>query len=254
MYKIPSNTLFIGQKLIYVPECHSTNSLLSEFSGQAELPEGATLITSHQTAGRGQRGNRWESEPGKNLTFSVLLRPGFMQAQDQFHLNMAVSLAAASALQGGVVQPIRLKWPNDIFVGDRKIGGILIENQLTGSFLSTTILGMGINVNQASFAFPGASSLANASGHAWDLNDTLHRLLKAIEVEYLALRAGTGPELKQRYLEWLYQINEPHRYRTGENYFTGTIKGIEDDGKLCVWVEGRIMKYSNKEIEFLGDQ
>ncbi len=251
MYKIPSNTLFTGQKLIYVPECHSTNSLLSEFNSQAELPEGATLIASSQTAGRGQRGNRWESEPGKNLTFSVLLKPRFLEAKDQFQLNMAVSLAVANALQPGLPKSIRLKWPNDILVEGRKIGGILMENQLSGPFLASTIIGIGINVNQVDFSFPSASSLAIITGHAWDLNDTFQRLLEAIEQEYLELRSHKGHEIKEQYLALLYQLSEPFQYKSGDEYFTGTISGVGADGRLCVWVDGKERRFSFKEIEFL---
>ena len=123
----------MGQKLIYVPECHSTNSLLNELNDHQELPEGTVLVTDHQTAGRGQRGNVWEAAQGMNLTFSILLRPKFLEAKDQFRLNMAVSLAIANSLQSCLSQGIKLKWPNDILVDGKKIGGVLIESQLQGS-------------------------------------------------------------------------------------------------------------------------
>jgi BirA family biotin operon repressor/biotin-[acetyl-CoA-carboxylase] ligase len=255
LYKIPSNTLFIGQKLIYVPECHSTNSLLSEFNNQAELPEGAVLVTNHQTAGRGQRGNRWEAEQGKNLTFSILLKPGFLEAKDQFQLSMAVSLGVACALQTGLSKPIKLKWPNDILVDDKKIGGILIENQVKGSFITTTIIGIGINVNQSGFPYPTASSLSNFSGHAWNLNETFQKLLRSIEQEYLLVRDRNGSTLKQRYLSWLYKINEPHLFKTGEEDFTGAISGVDEDGRLCVEHGGSIRKFAFKEIQWvIGNQ
>jgi BirA family transcriptional regulator, biotin operon repressor / biotin---[acetyl-CoA-carboxylase] ligase len=255
LYKIPANTLFTGQKLIYVPECHSTNSLLSEFNDQAELPEGAVLVTNHQTAGRGQRGNRWETEPGQNLTFSILLKPRFLEAKDQFQLNMALSLGVAAALQAGLSKPIRLKWPNDILVDDKKIGGILIENQVKGVVLSSSIIGIGINVNQSGFPYPRASSLSNFSGHGWDLNETFQNLLTAIEHEYVELRDQRSPALKQRYLTWLYKFNEPHRFKTGEEDFTGAIREVDEDGRLCVEHGGSIRKFAFKEIDWVfGNQ
>lgn len=254
MYKVPANTLFTGQKLIYVPECHSTNSLLSEFNEQAELPEGTVLVTDHQTAGRGQRGNRWETEPGKNLTFSILLKPRFMQARNQFHLNMAISLGVAESLQAGMDIPVRLKWPNDILADEKKIGGILIENQVTGSFLTTTIIGIGINVNQSVFPYRGASSLSNVSGHPWDLNETFQHLLQAIEREYLVLQDRKDSALKQRYLTRLYKFNQTHRFKTGEEDFTGAINGVDEDGRLCIEHGGNIRKFAFKEIQFIGNQ
>jgi BirA family biotin operon repressor/biotin-[acetyl-CoA-carboxylase] ligase len=252
LYKIPSNTLFTGQKLIYVPECHSTNSLLSEFNEQGELPEGTVLVTDHQTAGRGQRGNRWDSNRLENLTFSILMKPRFLEARDQFQLNMAVCIAVAAALQPGLPQPIRLKWPNDILVEDRKIGGILIENQIKGSSITTTIIGIGINVNQSAFSYSTASSLFNVSGHPWDLNETFQSLLNTIEQEYVSLRMGKRPALKQRYLSWLYKYNEPHQFKAGEEDFMGAITGVDEDGRLCIDQGGSVRKFAFKEIQFVG--
>lgn len=251
MYKIPANTLFTGQKLIYVPECHSTNSLLSEFNDKSELPEGTTVITSHQTAGRGQRGNRWESAPGQNLTFSILLKPRKLLAKDQFQLNMAISLAVSKALQEGLALPVRLKWPNDIFVGEKKIGGILIENQLRGNYLFSSVIGIGVNVNQSDFAFSGASSLANFSGHPWDLNETFQRLLEYIELEYLDLLNDHISTLKTRYLSSLYKFNESHQFKSSEGAFMGTISDVDEDGRLCVTCNGKTNKFFFKEIQFI---
>src|SRR5882757_1221638 len=132
----------MGQKLIYVPECHSSNTLLYELNDSSPLPEGTVVITDNQTAGRGQRGNIWETDPGLNITFSLLLKPGFLAAKNQFRLNMAVSLAVAEGLKRYVSSEVKLKWPNDIFISNKKIGGILIENQLQGMSLSESIVGV----------------------------------------------------------------------------------------------------------------
>ena len=129
MYKIPAKTLFMGQKLIYVPECHSTNSSLSDLINHADLPEGLVLITDNQTKGRGQRGNNWDSLPGENLTFSILLKPKFLATRDQFQLNMAIAIGIADGVRQLMSQQVSLKWPNDIMIDGKKVGGILIENQ-----------------------------------------------------------------------------------------------------------------------------
>ncbi|HWA34794.1 MAG TPA: biotin--[acetyl-CoA-carboxylase] ligase, partial [Cyclobacteriaceae bacterium] len=98
-----------------MPECHSTNSLLNDLNNQSDLAEGTVVITDNQTAGRGQRGNTWEAAPGLNLTFSILLKPRFLNAKDQFRLNMAISMAIAEALLKMSITQVKLKWPNDIF-------------------------------------------------------------------------------------------------------------------------------------------
>lgn len=252
MYKIPANTLFVGQNLVYVPECHSTNSLLSELSDRSELPEGTVLISSHQTAGRGQRGNAWESEAGMNLTFSILLRPKFLVAKNQFLLNMAVSKAIVKALQGLITKAIKLKWPNDIFMDDKKIGGILIENQLQNGSFFCSIVGIGLNVNQPEFSYPGASSLHNFSGILYDLNIVFQALMESLECEYLVLRAGKFMELKECYLASLYKFNESHRFESNGEYFTGTITDVDENGRLCVASKEMIRRFSFQEIKFLN--
>lgn len=252
MYKIPAKTLFIGQKLIYVPECRSTNSLLNELNDQSQLPEGTVLITNRQIAGRGQRGNSWEAEPGMNLTFSILLRPRFLEAKDQFQLNMAVSMAIADALKSITAQPIKLKWPNDIMIGDKKIGGILIESQLQGPSLSCSIVGIGVNINQEKFSYPGASSLYNCTGSSANLDDLLQSLLETMEYAYLDLRTGKAAALKQRYLTSLYKFNEPHRFESSGVKFTGSIHDVDENGRLCVKSGETRRVFSFKEVEFLS--
>ena len=252
MYKIPAKTLFIGQKLIYVPECHSTNSLLNELNDQSELPEGTVVITNHQAAGRGQRGNTWEAQRGMNLTFSILLRPKFLQAKDQFGLNMAVSLAIADSLQSCLPQGIKLKWPNDILVDDKKIGGILIESQLQSTSVSCCIVGLGLNVNQQRFSHPGASSIYNFSGAFHNLNDLFQRLIESVEGKYLELRTGKTTVLKQRYLDSLYKFNEPHQFESSGENFTGSISDVDEHGKLCIESQGMTRRFSFKEVKFLN--
>ena len=252
MYKIPAKTLFIGQKLIYVPECHSTNSLLNELNDQSQLPEGTVLITNRQIAGRGQRGNSWETEPGMNLTFSILLRPRFLEAKDQFQLNMAVSIAIGDALKSITALPIKLKWPNDIMIGDKKIGGILLESQLQGTSLSCSIVGIGVNVNQENFSHPGAASLYSFTAIAADLESLLQRLLESLEHAYLDLRAGKASALKQRYLASLYKFKEPHQFESSGEKFTGSIHDVDENGRLCVKSGESTRLFSFREVKFLS--
>ncbi len=251
MYKIPANTLFIGQNLIYVPECHSTNSLLNEFNSKSPLPEGTVLITDRQTAGRGQRGNSWESEPGMNLTFSFLIRPTFLNTKDQFQLSMAISLAVIRALQSTLDERIKLKWPNDIWVNDKKIGGILMENQLQGPLLACVVAGIGLNINQQLFSLPHAASLCQFLGASSDLNDIFQRLMTNLEAEYLELRAGKVTDLKQRYIDSLYKFGEVHHFEAKGESFEGSICDVDESGRLRIESKGNTRGFSFQEVRFL---
>lgn len=250
MYKIPAKTLFTGQKLIYVPECHSTNSSLAELLGAADLPEGTVFITDHQTAGRGQRGSRWESGKGENLTFSLLLKPRFLAVRDQFALSMAVALGIAEGLTTFVSQGLSVKWPNDLMWLDQKIGGILIENQSQGSQLTTSIAGIGINVNQRQFASAGAGSLILASGHALDLDEVFQQILGAIEARYLQLRSGGHAVIQHDYHQHLYRLGVPQLFESEGKTFTGVIQGVDEWGRLRIRVGDDERSYDLKEVKF----
>ena len=252
MYKIPAKTLFMGQKLIYVPECHSTNSLLNDLNDQQELPEGTVLITDHQSAGRGQRGNTWESMPGMNLTFSILLRPGFLEPKDQFRLNMMVSIAIVDCLGSIIPYGIKLKWPNDILVTGKKMGGILIESQLQRGSHSCSVVGLGLNVNQRHFSYPDAASMNAITDVVYDLDELFQRLLESLEGEYLNLRTGGIKTLKQRYLNYLFRFKEPHHFQSNGENFEGTINDVDENGKLCMVSEGKTRSFSFKEVKFLN--
>ena len=224
---------------------------MSELNSQAQLPEGTILITDRQLAGRGHRGNTWESSPSLNLTFSTLLKPVFLAVKDQFQLNMAISLAVSDAVQKSISNVIRLKWPNDIYIEDRKVGGMLIENQLQGGMISSSIVGIGLNVNQEDFTHPKASSLYIVSGVLTELNSLFQQLVESIEHRYLDLRAGNVMRLKEQYLATMYKFNEPHRFEASGVSFLGRIENVDEDGRLCVAAEGETRMFAFKEVKFL---
>ena len=151
MYKIYPKTLFVGQIIQYLPSCQSTNDEASALIAQADPVEGTIVVTDHQMAGRGQRGNQWEAQAGQNLTCSLVLKPTFLSANEQFWLNIAISLGIYDGLQPLLGEALRIKWPNDIYVGDQKAGGILVENILQGYSMAWSVVGLGINVNQSDF-------------------------------------------------------------------------------------------------------
>lgn len=254
MYKIPADTLFLGKNLLILPECPSTNTLAAEMSQAGDGGEGTVVITHHQTLGRGQRGNTWESGKGLNLTFSLILHPVFLRVTDQFQLNKAVALAVHDVLKK-YVEPVRVKWPNDIMIGDKKVCGILIENLLAGEKLSRSIVGIGLNVNQKEFSSPTASSVSIESGKEIDLVKMFDELMRALEWRYLKLRSrepGVGSqEVDRDYLDAMYGINEVRRFAIHDVETEGIIRGVDDHGKLIVEINKAPQAFDLKEIKFV---
>ena len=252
MYKIPANTLFIGKNLVFVPECHSTNTLALQLSQQPGFADGSVVITSNQTAGKGQRGNSWVVQPGQNLTFSVIVKPSFLAVKDQFLLTVITSLAARDFLISRVNESIYIKWPNDILVRDKKIAGILIENQIHGRQIQSSVIGIGLNINQTEFGFATATSLRFLGGRETDLNEALQSLLQFLEIRYLQLKQGKVDALKQEYLDALYWKNENHQFRSGDSIFTGVINGVDENGKLQVRTGKDVRSFEVKELIYLS--
>ncbi len=261
MYNNPPKTLFVGQNRLFLPECHSTNDIAAELGAQASTPEGTVVITANQTRGRGQRGNTWLAEPGKNLTFSVVLRPVFLPPADQFLLNITVSLAIQRFLSAYLPQHLSVKWPNDVYWQDRKLGGVLIENTLQGSRLAQSVVGIGLNINQRRFADGlRATSLALATAayllveDDYDLEILLPQLLLCLEQYYLKLRAGEAGSLRAEYLRILYGYGENRLFRAENRVFEGKIIDVDHDGRLVVQTHNSIRRFAFKEIEMVfGD-
>lgn len=251
MYKTLENTLFIGKNIIYLPSCTSTNDLAIKLLHLQKPTEGTILITDEQTAGRGQRGNQWQAEPGQNLTLSVILRPVFLAVKHQFYLTMVTALAVHDFLASQFTTPAQIKWPNDILMGGKKLGGILIENQIQGESLSATVIGIGLNINQKDFSISTATSLRLVAGHEFILQTCFTTLLSHLESRYLMLRSGKYQGLEQDYLQHLYQRNEVRTYEHNHQKFTGIILGIDDWGKLMIETEAGVRSFDLKEVAFL---
>lgn len=251
MHKILANTIFLGKDIHFMTECHSTNTIAAEMIKNGEAIEGTIVITERQSKGRGQRGNKWYSEPGKNLTFSLVLTPLFLDATEQFELNMAVSLGVHEAISA-YVKSTKIKWPNDFVHMDQgKLGGMLIENQVSNKGIEASIIGLGINVNQSDFPFPNASSLANVAGAPIDMEEFFKVLIKEIENHYLLLRKGQKPYIRSNYLDRLFQRGEWGMYDDGQS-FMGRIEGVTPEGKLMIQKQGGMVKcYAFKEVTFI---
>jgi BirA family transcriptional regulator, biotin operon repressor / biotin---[acetyl-CoA-carboxylase] ligase len=252
LYKIPANTLFVGQSLVFMPECHSTNDEALQRIRSGKIPEGTVIVTDNQTKGRGQRSNVWITLPGVNLTFSIILSPSFLPVNNQFYLNMSISLGIADCIQHLIPEKVvRIKWPNDIIIDDKKVCGILIENQLSGQRIQYSVVGIGLNINQTLFEFEKASSLRALSGKTYQLAEVFEKLLEQIEARYLMLRNQHLQKLHADYLSVMYWLGERHIFSDLQNQFEGEIIGVDEIGRLRIQVEGEVKIFSVKEVNFL---
>jgi len=253
LYKIYPKSLFTGQIINYLPNCQSTNDAASDLIVRGDPAEGTVVVTDNQTAGRGQRGNVWEVQPGQNLTFSLILKPIFLRAADQFWLNMAVPLGMSDALHPLIGDALRIKWRNDLFADDRKLGGILIENTLHGHAIAWSVVGMGLNVNQIKFSYPTATSVQQQSPlpNGYDLPGLLRSCCERIEQRYLQLRSGQRDRLKADYLNLLYRYQEMHAFEGEGQVFQGTINDVDPSGRLIILAAGQVRHFNFKEVKFL---
>lgn len=238
----------------YIDSCTSTNSILAE---RSDCHHGHTIACCEQTAGRGQRGNSWEAAPGENLTFSLLLRPHRLDAVRQFELSMIVSLAIVESLDSifaeyGSDLKAKVKWPNDIYVGDKKICGILIENKLSGSAIERAIVGIGLNVNQTIFVSdaPNPTSIALLTGRLTPLKPYLEQCVDKIVKQFdMYDDCPDQARLKADYMQKLIRTSGQHPFFDEHNgLFYGHITDVDLNGMLTL-SNGR--KYAFKEVSFI---
>lgn len=233
----------------------STNEYLkNKLSKSTPFAEGTVIMAVQQVAGRGQQGTVWHSERGKNLTFSVLLNPTFLDPIHQFRLTVAISLALTNWLEPLLQHPVKIKWPNDIFVDDKKIAGILIENQLTGKNWKSAIVGIGINVNQTEFVEPiskRSCSIKQILHRDSNIPELLSDLCFSLEEEYLALKSGEHEMQLALYKQHLYRLGEPHSFLIDGIKVGGVLRGVTDKGRLIIDFNGHITDFDIKEVAFV---
>lgn len=251
MYKILANTLFLGKDIHFLPDCHSTNdSALTELR-KGKVGEGSIFITHHQTQGKGQRGNAWEAKPGENLTFSLILRPNFLDVSEQFLLNMAISNAIRKCVQE-YLPDLMVKWPNDLVLPSKgKIGGILIENLVGSSGWEYAVVGIGLNINQREFQTTQATSFSLATGSQYSLEELFKLLISHIEQGYISLKKGKYAEISAEYLRHLYLFEQEALFTVGKENLAGKIVGLTDAGNLLLELPNGLRKaFGIKEIKF----
>ncbi len=226
----------MGCQQIRLDSVDSTNNYTATLTN-GNVPEGTVVITREQTAGRGQRANSWVSESGKNLTVTYVLRPKFLRISDQFILNKAIALAVNKAIQHFVPhKDVQIKWPNDIFLQNKKVAGILVETSLQGGHIVSCLAGIGINVNQQHFQANSGNpiSLIEVLGKELNLDDLLDVLSEYLEVFYLQLKSGKFGSIDASYNNLLWKKDEMHTFYQEGIPFNAKVKCVDEQGCLHV--------------------
>jgi BirA family transcriptional regulator, biotin operon repressor / biotin---[acetyl-CoA-carboxylase] ligase len=246
---------FVMFNIIRLRQTSSTNNYLRELlvSSREQLSEGMVVSADYQTKGRGQVGNAWESEDGKNLLFSMVLFPTSIEANQQFVLSKMVSLAVADVLKEET-DDIFIKWPNDIYWRDKKIGGILIENDLCGSNIQYCVIGIGLNVNQDVFVSnaPNPVSLKQITGRSFDREELLKRLVKRIYMLYIKLLREELNCFDENYKMLLYRHDGLFEYKTEKEHFKASIIDVLPSGHLVLQTDaGKQRTFAFKEVSIV---
>lgn len=254
---LQSNTflgLIVGENIITLQRVSSTNDYLkSNLSNSTPYSEGTVIMAEDQYAGKGQAGNIWKVEAGQNLTFSILLNPSFLSPQEQFKLNIAISLSILDFLAPIIGKDLYIKWPNDIYIGSKKIGGILIENIVRGKSWKHAIVGIGLNINQTHFEQNNsrATSLKSLLHKDFDLKKLLLDCCHCISLRYEELRKKSDLKQREQYRLHLFRLNQLSLFTIKGIEVEGMVIDINDEGKLIVNFNGHITDFGIKEISFV---
>jgi len=243
----------IGSEILTFENLTSTNTYATGLLKVRDVKEGTIIRASFQSAGRGQAGNGWESEAGKNLLISIMLYPVAISPSDQFMISMVISLGISDFILEEL-PGCKIKWPNDIYVKNDKIAGILIENSVMDNTLVSSIAGIGLNINQKKFKGSALNpvSMSTITGKEYDIDQCLSGLARAIDNRYDRLIKGDIEIIRSDYKSRLYRINEWCSYRDQEKTFTGRIVSVSESGMLKIeHREGTMKEYAFKEIDFI---
>lgn len=226
---------------------------------ESTIPEGFAWVAGQQSAGRGQRGNTWQAEPDQNLLLSFLLKPSHSLLENQFYLSKAVALGILNGLQQWATEnygeklPLAIKWPNDLYLDGKKLGGILIENNFQAGQWTFSIVGIGLNINQTNFADLRACSLKSwmKSPQSFDLHDIYKHICQGIEKEYEYFLEQKFHLLDEAYHQKLFRFQEWHSYQDNQQEFSGKILRVNAQGLLIMKKPGGEQAYEIKELSFI---
>jgi BirA family biotin operon repressor/biotin-[acetyl-CoA-carboxylase] ligase len=242
-----------NKNFIFLTEVESTNNYANQLVLSKAAEHGTVVLAQHQKMGRGQQGNHWESEFGKNLLMSIILFPLFLPAAKQFYLSKMASLALVDFLKTET-KDVSVKWPNDIYIQNKKIAGILIENSVNGRNLSSAVIGIGLNLNQEKFDSdaPNPVSLKQITGKDYNVKIVAEVISNYINIWYKKLLAEGFNEIDSAYFNHLFRANEWALFADQKKAFEGKIIGIGEFGRLILEDKnGVIAEYMFKEVEFL---
>ena len=241
----------IGRKIITLDTVDSTNNYAANLLKEGKLDHGTVIVSAIQTAGKGQRGAIWQAEPFKNLIFTCFVEYANLSVEKQEAIIHFVSLAVYDFLAENGIQAA-IKWPNDMLVGSAKITGILIENQLSSSGVKSSIIGIGMNVNQDDFDGMNATSMKMCTDNAFDVPSLAVQLATKLEKYYQLLNQFSFSRLKQLYLDQLWLKDQLSDFEDSEGVFQGIIRGTDDFGRLIVEKDQSRIIYDLKEIKFIA--
>ncbi len=254
MINEPINTVFIGKVAFCLNSVDSTNKYAHEIISKINPIEGTVIRAEEQYAGRGQFGSEWKSKPGENITISIILCPKFLLVKHQFYLNAAIALGVYDFVKQILQSTVSIKWPNDIYIGEKKIAGLLIENILRGVYLDKTIVGIGVNINQSDFdpSLPNPTSLYLECQKKFSIDDLLFQLYACLERQYVRLQKGSLTEILQDYQKCLFGTNLARKYKLSDgSIIEAEIVGVEENGRLLVKHNQTIRSFDLKEISVL---
>ncbi len=244
--------LFKNRAIINLDVTDSTNQYAAHLLRNAPPPDGTVITAQSQHQGRGQRGTAWESQPGENLLCSFIVYPNFLGAANQFYLSKVVALALQELCEDFIEREVLLKWPNDIIVANKKIGGVLIEAAWNDQRMQSAIIGIGLNLNQLQFESPRATSIRLMTNKIWDAQDCLIALINKFERYYFKLAAGQFTEISKLYRDHLYRLGQPMKFDYHGEIIDAMITGVDEDGKLRLHCgDGRSLSCGLKEVKML---
>ena len=241
--------MFLGNQIFRLDKVDSTNNFAANLIEEQLCRNGALILADTQTAGKGQRGSLWESEPGKNLLCSYVYFPDNLSVDFLQELNICLSISLIKCLKYFEIDA-EIKWPNDILVDGKKISGILIENNVRAGKVKSMIFGIGLNINQQSFLNLGVTSMALIRSAEFSIDEVSLQLTKEFN-HWISFVGGDHQTLKLVYLKQLYGLNKNHSFKSQDQEFEGVIVGVNDCGELEINMLGEIRTFKNKEISFL---
>jgi len=239
----------IGNQIIHLDRVDSTSNYVATLISEGKARHGMVILAENQTNGRGQRGSVWQSESSKNLILSIYLEHSDLEIHHQEALTHFTSIAILNCLSKFGISSV-IKWPNDLLVTKKKIAGILIENQLRGNKITSSVIGIGLNILQTEFDFPGSTSILSILNKSVHKEEVFETLIFELNSSYLQLQNKAYAKLKENYLNNLWLLGVSSIFERNNTFFNGIIRGTDSFGRLEIEDVDGIKTYDLKEIKF----